>query len=225
MQIMAPAIYWVPPPHHALACMRSLYFINFLGVIIPSSYERRQQSRAPRSGRPGGDRAGGATALGPDLKPLTAGQPLRRERGRTSPRSGARRDRRREPSCARPSGGGHCRPRANPAPASASGARGPPLRRAPLPSRSGPSHYPRPGPGALTSLLPARRPGKPDRAARVLRGHPPSGRCAGPGRLCAPPSARSHSHLHLGTERLQAPGLPGWAWPPPLWVRALDLGI
>lgn len=34
----------------------------------------------------------------------------------------------------------------------------------------------------------------------------------------APPCARSHLHLHLGTERLQGLGLPGWTWLSQHWT-------
>nr|XP_060465553.1 uncharacterized protein LOC132663347 [Panthera onca] len=95
-----------------------------------------------------------------------------------------------EPSCSRPSGGGHCRPRSPLRPPLAPGAQGLWRPRAPF--------WPPP------RLRHPRTPSSGQRHTWV----PPAPR----------PACAHRAHLHLDTERLQGRGLPGWTWRSRHWA-------
>lgn len=161
-----------------------------------------------------------STALGPDLNSVNPGSA-------SAERKGARVARQR---CAPgPTPGavlcpavrrGALQTVGRPAPASASGARGPPLLRAPLSSLPRPRPWPPANPEHRPTSSPrgcggswigppgacADTPPPPPRVvgARALVGSVPG--CPPPR---SPPLARSHSQLHLGTERLRGPSLRG----------------
>lgn len=189
--------------------------------MLPTVVKDRQQPRAPGSRKPGSDRARMGIHFELILNSLTPRQPQRRGRGRTSPtqRCGARDLRPGAVLCPAVRRGALQTAR-RAAPASTSGRPGAaapwcgPLAPAPAAAT--------PGPGVQSSL----RARKQDRGPRGLSGHRPGGRArtevsSAYGCPRAPPCA--HLHLHLGTERLRGPGLPGWIWlswhraPPGIW--------